>query len=304
MGVRYDVGMTSVSRRQWMTLAAAAASARVMGAQGSPAFKLRYAPRIGWLQGMPVPQQLEMYAKAGFRAFEYNGLPTHSMAEIEQFRKKRDELGMAMGVFVVNRGGWRPTALPDRSGHGRFLEDLRKAVEIHKVMGNECATATSGLGVPHLTFAQQTENCIDVLKRAAEMLDKTNMTLVLEPLNHKVDHAGYFVVYSEHAGEIIAGVNHPRVKILFDMYHQQISEGNIINHIDQYWDLIGYFQTGDVPGRREPYTGEMNYQNIFRHIYKKGYKGLLGLEHSMSETGDAGFRKVVDAYRKADSFES
>jgi hydroxypyruvate isomerase len=296
--------MIPVHRRELLAAAAGAATASVLHAQGTPAFKLRYAPRIGWLQGLTVPQQLEAYAKAGFRAFEYNGLPSHSMAEIEQFRKKRDELGMAMGVFVVNRGGWRPTALPDRSGHGRFLEDLRKAVEIQRVMGNECATATSGLGVAHLTFAQQTENCIEVLKRAAEILDKTKMTLVLEPLNHKVDHAGYFVVYSEHAGEIIAGVNHPQVKILFDMYHQQISEGNIINHIDQYWDLIGYFQTGDVPGRREPYTGEMNYQNIFRHLHRKGYKGLLGLEHGMSEPGPEGLSKVVDSYRKADDFAS
>jgi hydroxypyruvate isomerase len=118
-----------------------------------------------------------------------------------------------------------------------------------------------------------------------------------------VDHAGYFVVYSEHAGEIIGGVNHPQVKILFDMYHQQISEGNIINHIDQYYDLIGYFQTGDVPGRREPYTGEMNYQNIFRHLYKKGYKGLIGLEHGMSQQGAAGFSKVVESYRQADNFQ-
>lgn len=292
-----------IDRRGWLATASAGlAGALHMQAQSAHAFKLRYAPRIGWMQGMPVPQQLELYAKAGFRAFEYNGLPNHSMTEIEQFRKKRDELGMSMGVFVINRGGWKPTALPDRSGHGRFMEDLRKAIEIHKVMGNECATATSGLAVPHLTFAQQTENCVDALKKAAELLEKTNMTLVLEPLNHKVDHAGYFVVYSEHAGEIIGRVNHPRVKILFDMYHQQISEGNIINHIDQYWDLIGYFQTGDVPGRKEPYTGEMNYQNIFRHIHAKGYKGLLGLEHGMSETGDAGFRKVVDAYRKSDSF--
>src|SRR5688572_29819575 len=161
-------------------LAGAALTGLAPAQQTSASFKLRYAPRIGWMQGMPVPQQLELYAKSGFRAFEYNGLPNHTMAEIEQFRKKRDELGMAMGVFVVNRGGWRPTALPDRSGHLRFMEDMRKAIEIHKVMGNECATATSGLGVPHLTFAQQTENCVDVLKRAAEMLEKTHMTLVLE----------------------------------------------------------------------------------------------------------------------------
>lgn len=280
-----------------------AAASTLLQAQNAPGpFKLRYAPRVGWLGGMSVPQQLEGYAKAGFRAFEYNGLPNHSMQEIEQIRKKRDELGMAMGVFVINRGGWKPVALSDKSGHGRFLEDVRKGVEIHRVMGNECATVTSGLRVPHLTFEQQTKNAIEGLKRAAELVEKTKMVLVLEPLNEKVDHAGYFVVYMEHAGEVIAGVNHPQVKILDDMYHQQISEGNIINHIDQYWDLIGYFQTGDVPGRREPYTGEMNYQNIFKHIYKKGYKGLIGLEHGMSTPGADGFKKVVDAYRQADNF--
>ena len=284
-------------------LASAAAAPLSLSAQNQPAgFRLRYGPRIGWLQGQTVPQQLEAYAAAGFRAFEDNGLPNHTMAEIEAFRKKRDALGMSMGVFVVNRGGWRPTALSDKAAHGRLLEDVKKAVEIHRVMENECATITSGLRVPHLTFEQQTRNAIEGLKRAAEVVEKTKMVLVLEPLNEKVDHAGYFVVYSEHAGEIIAGVNHPQVKILFDMYHQQISEGNIINHINMYWDLIGYYQTGDVPGRREPYTGEMNYQNIFKVLHTKGYKGILGLEHGMSGQGVAGFQKVVEAYRKADAW--
>ena len=267
-------------------------------------FRLRYGPRIGLVPNLPVPRQLEIYAENGFTAFEYNGLPSHSFSEIEAFRKKRDELKMSMGVFVVNRGGWRPTAMPDRSGHAVLLADLRKAIEIHKIMENECATVTSGLGVPHLSFEQQTRNCVEVLKRCAEIVEKTKMVLVLEPLNHKVDHAGYFVVYSEHAAEIIGSVNHPQVKILFDMYHQQISEGNIINHMQQYYDLIGYFQIGDVPGRREPYTGEMNYQNIFKAIHAKGYKGILGGEHGLSVPGMDGLKKCFDAYRRADTWES
>lgn len=285
------------------TLAAAATLPAQQSRAAGGAFRLRYAPRIGWVNGLSVPQQLELYHKAGFRAFEYNGLPGHSTQEIETFRKKRDELGMAAGVFVVNRGGWKPTALPDRATHGKFLEDVRKGVEIYKIMGNECATVTSGMQVPHLTFAQMTDNCVEGLKRAAEIVEKTKLVLVLEPLNWKVDHAGYFVTYSEHAGEIIGRVGHPQIKILFDMYHQQISEGNIINHIEQYYDLIGYYQTGDVPGRREPGTGELNYTNIFRALHKKGYKGLIGLEHGMSGTGEPGFQKVVESYRKSDAFE-
>jgi hydroxypyruvate isomerase len=295
-----------MTRRSIFRSALSAAAAAPLLAQPDKAkgngFKLRYAPHIGWIRTLSIPDQMKLYAQTGFTAFEYNGLPNHSPEEISQFRKVMDELGLSMGVFVFNRGGWRATALNDRAGHANFFEDVKRGIGVHNIIRNECATACTGLRVPHLTFEQQTRNTVEALKRAADMLDKTNLTLVLEPLNEKVDHAGYFVVYIEHAAEIIATVNHPRVKILMDMYHQQISEGNIINHINYYMDQIGYFQTGDVPGRKEPGTGEMNYRNIFKAIHAKGYKGILGLEHGMSTPGEDGFRKVVEAYRQADSF--
>lgn len=284
-------------------MAPGALAAAAAFAQSSNGFRLRYAPSMGWLRSsVSIPDHMKIYADAGFSAFEYNGLPRHTMAEIEQFRKVRDSLKLSMGTMVVNRGGWRPPALGDRGGHATFLEDVKKAVEIHKVMENEVATVTSGLAVPNVSFEQQTNAAVDALKRAGEMCEKTKLVLVLEPLNHKVDHAGYFVVYSEHAAEIIGRTNHPQVKILFDMYHQQISEGNIINHLRQYYSLIGYFQTGDNPGRKEPYTGEMNYQNIFKAIHALGYKGLIGCEHGMSQPGMEGFKKVTAAYRQADSW--
>lgn len=293
-----------MNRRDLIKMASAATiagSAAVAQNAGANKFRLRYGPRIGLAAGS-VPQQLEIIAAAGFTAFEHNGLPGNSMPEIEAIRKKMDELKLSMGTFVVNRGGWRTTAMPDRAAHGTFLADVKRAVELHRIVGNEVSTVTSGLAVPNLSFEQQTNNCIEVLKRAAEIVEKSKLVLVLEPLNHKVDHAGYFVVYSEHASQIIGSVNHPQVKILFDMYHQQISEGNIINHLNMYWDLIGYLQTGDVPGRKEPYTGEMNYQNIFKHVHSKGYKGIIGLEHGLSQPGPEGFKKLVDAYKMADSW--
>jgi hydroxypyruvate isomerase len=267
-------------------------------------YNLRYAPRIGLVSGLPLERQLEIYAEWGFRAFEYNGLPRHSMAEIGGLRKKMDQLGMSMGVFVVNSGGWKASAMVDRQFHAKFLEDVDKAVEIHQVIGNECATVTSGVAVPNLSFTEQTRNCIEVLKRAAEKVEKTKMVLVLEPLNVRVDHAGYFVVFSDHAHEIISGVNHPNVRILFDIYHQQISEGNVINHIRQYWDWIGYFQVGDVPGRREPETGEVNWSNVFKAIHEKGFRGILGMEHGLSTPGMEGLKKCFEAYRRADRFTS
>jgi hydroxypyruvate isomerase len=265
-------------------------------------YHLRYAPRIGFLSNVPVPRQLEIYASNGFRSFEYNGLPRHDMKEIETFRKKMDELKMRMGVFVVNSGGWKGDAVVDKRFHDGFLRDVRRAVEIHRVIGNECATVTSGLAVKNLTFEQQTSNTVEALKRAGDIVDGTNMTLVLEPLNVRVDHMGYFVVFSEHAYQIMKAVNSPKVKILFDIYHQQISEGNLINHILNYWDEIAYFQVGDVPGRKEPGTGEINYRNVFKAIYEKGYKGILGMEHGLSIPGEAGLKKCFEEYRKADQF--
>lgn len=292
-----------MNRRGFLGSALAAPAALAAQTGSSYQYRLRYAPRIGWLD-LPLTRQIGVYAQHGFRAFEYNGLPNHSPAEIAALRKKMDELSMSMGVFVVNRGGWKPVAMGDRGGHKELLEDVKRALEIHKVIGNEAATVTSGLAVPHLSFETQTRNAIEVLKRAAEIVEKSKLVLVLEPLNHKVDHAGYFVVYSEHAAEIIGSVNHPNVRILFDIYHQQISEGNLINHIQHYWEWIGYFQVGDVPGRREPYTGEINYQNVFKAIHAGGYKGILGMEHGLSVPGEAGVRKCFEAYRKADSWES
>lgn len=300
--------MTKISRRNLLASATSAAaglalsaSSTAAAADGAP-FKLRYGPHVGWLNPEPPVRQLEIFAQHGFTAFEYNGLPSRTPQQCEEIRRKMDDLKLSMGTFVVNRGGWRQTAMPDRGPHRQFLEDVRRAVDLHKIVGNEVATVTSGLGVLNLTFEQQTRNCVDVLKRAAEIVEKSRLVLVLEPLNLKVDHAGYFVVYSEHAAEIIGQVNHPQVKILFDCYHQQISEGNIINNINNYYDMIGYFQTGDVPGRKEPGTGEMNYQNIFKTLYKRGYKGIIGLEHGMLNPGLDGFAKVTAAYREADRF--
>jgi hydroxypyruvate isomerase len=283
--------------------AAAAASVALRAAAAAPArqWRLRYAPRIG-LVTLPIPRQLEIFSENGFRAFEYNGLPSHGFAEIESFRKKMDDLKLGMGVFVVNRGGWKGDAMCDRSFHPGFLDDVKKAVEIHKIIGNECATVCSGLALRGLNHEQQTKNCIEVLKRAGDIAGKTKLVLVLEPLNVRVDHAGYFVVFSDHAAEIISAVNHPNVRILFDIYHQQISEGNLINHLRKHWGWIGYFQVGDVPGRNEPGTGEVNWRNVFKAIYDKGYKGILGMEHGLSVPGEPGLKKCFDEYRQADSW--
>jgi hydroxypyruvate isomerase len=145
----------------------------------------------------------------------------------------------------------------------------------------------------------QTGNVIEALKRGAEILEKENIIMVLEPLS---DTPNLFLRFSDQTYMICKGVGSPSCKVLFDMYHMQKNEGNIINNMDKAWSEIAYLQVGDNPGRKEPTTGEMNYKNIFKHIHAKGYRGVLGMEHGNSQPGKEGEAKLIAAYRESDNF--
>jgi hydroxypyruvate isomerase len=148
----------------------------------------------------------------------------------------------------------------------------------------------------------QTANVVEALRRASAILEPHGLIMVLEPLNWWANHAGQFLTEIPQAYEVCRAVDSPSCKILFDIYHQQITEGNIIPNIDKSWSEIAYFQIGDNPGRKEPTTGEINYMNVFKHIHDKRYKGVLGMEHGNSKSGKAGELAVIAAYRKIDSF--
>ena len=145
----------------------------------------------------------------------------------------------------------------------------------------------------------QTGNVIEGLRPGIEILEKNNLVTVLEPLS---DTPELFLRHSDQTYAICKAINSPACKILFDMYHMQKNEGNIINNINRCWSEIGYFQIGDNPGRNEPGTGEMNYHNIFKHIHSKGYKGILGMEHGKIGAGKEGELALIKAYREADNF--
>jgi len=150
-----------------------------------------------------------------------------------------------------------------------------------------------------LSFDMQTANVITALKKGAAILEPHGLVMVLESLS---DNPDLFLRHTDQAFMICKAVGSPSCKFLFDMYHMQRNEGNIIANIDKVWDETGYFQIGDNPGRKEPGTGEMNYKNIFKHIYDKGYKGILGMEHGNAKPGKEGEMDLIKAYRDADSF--
>ncbi len=298
-----------MNRRNWIRTALAAGGAAAWGevssnpARAASKYHLRYAPRLDFLRReKTIPQRLEIFARHGFDATEYNGLMRHPLPEVEGIRKKLDSLGMEMGIFVANPGGWRTAGLVDPKQHEAFLGEIHKAVEYHKVIGNRFCTVITGPAIVGVPRGMQRIHVIEGLRRAAEILEKTNLMIVVEPLNEWVNHAGYFLVRSDEAAEVMAAVDSSHVRILFDIYHQQISEGNLINNIRNHYEYIGYFQVGDVPGRKEPGTGEVNWRNVFKAVYDLGFKGIVGMEHGLSVPGMEGLLKCFEEYRKADSW--
>lgn len=270
-------------------------------------FKLNYAPHFGMFgehAGKDVVAQLEFMAEEGFTALEDNGMRGRPVEEQERIGRTLDRLGMRMGVFVAHAINWtEPTlTLGDAAKRDAFLKDIRESVEAARRVHAKWMTVVPGHidGKLHLDY--QSANVVDTLKRAAGILEPHGLVMVLEPLNTLRNHPGMFLTTSPQAYLVCKAVASPSCKILYDIYHQQITEGNLIPNIDAAWDEIAYFQVGDNPGRREPGTGEINYRNVFKHIHGKRFTGIVGMEHGNARPGRDGERAVIDAYVAADSF--
>lgn len=138
---------------------------------------------------------------------------------------------------------------------------------------------------PGLTDQEKYDSVLDGLKALAPLAEEAGVTLVLEPLNNLVDHAGYWLKHSDVGFELIRKVGSPNLKLLFDVYHQQVTEGNIIERITKNLDAIGHIHVADVPGRHQPGTGELNFKNIFGEIRHSGYDRYIGFE--FAPTGDS-----------------
>jgi hydroxypyruvate isomerase len=273
-------------------------------AQDRKPFRLKYAPHFGMFDNHApdMLDQLQFAADQGFTAWEDNGMGGRSVEEQEKIAKKMQACGIEMGVFVAH-ADWSNASFASgkKEWADKVLDEMHKAVEVSKRVNAKWCTVVPGLVDHRLDMGYQMANTIDLLRRCAEITGKANLTMVLEPLNRR-DHPQLFLTGVPQGYEICRGVNSPFCKILDDLYHQQITEGNLIPNLDRAWSEIAYIQTGDNPGRREPWTGEINYLNVFRHIHQKGFTGIVGMEHGKSQGGKEGELKLIDAYRKADAF--
>ncbi|MGI9183333.1 MAG: hydroxypyruvate isomerase family protein [Longimicrobiaceae bacterium] len=289
------------------SLQASTAAAAEPAGRATPAFKLNYAPHFGMFQrhaGEDLIAQLRFMAEAGFRALEDNGMRERPREVQERIAREMQRLGMQMGVFVAHTIYWNEPNLASGNPERReeFLQEIRDSVEVARRLNATWITVVPGHLDLRLEMDYQTANVVETLRRAAEILEPHGRVMVLEPLNPFRDHPGMFLSKAAQAYMICRAVNSPACKVLFDIYHQQIAEGNLIPNIDRTWEEIAYFQIGDNPGRKEPTTGEINYRKVLEHIHRKGYRGILGMEHGNSRPGIEGERAVIEAYRYVDSF--
>lgn len=267
-------------------------------------FKLDYAPHQGMFAasaGKNFLDEIKYYHDLGFRSIEDNGMPGRSVDEQTKIGELLAKLGMRMGVFVVPKGGNGANTLAAGKQEfvDIFLKGCKDSVEIAKRTNAKWVTVVPGDYQRNLPIGIQTANVIEGLKRGAEIFEPHGITMVLEPLSDTPD---LFLRFADQGYEICRAVNSPSCKILYDAYHQQKNEGNLINLMNQCWSEIAYIQVGDNPGRREPTTGEINYKNVFKWLHEKGYTGIVGMEHGMSKQGKEGEDVLVAAYREVDNF--
>ena len=304
-----------MQRREFLQAAAAAVATPLAGsvpgvAVATPAhtFKLKYAPHVGMFKGSAAGDlfaELRFMADAGFRAFEDNGMMARPVDVQQRIGDTLAQLGMTMGVFVIDAGdNWKVTLATGKPEfRERFVKACRDAVDVAKRCRAKWMTVVPGYFHREQRLGIQTGHVIDALRAGAGILEPHGLVMVLEPLS---DNPDLFLRTSDQSYAICRAVNSPACKILYDIYHMQRNEGHLIPNIDAAWEEIAYFQIGDVPGRKEPGTGETNYQNVFKHIHRRmqetGRDFVFGMEHGNSVEGVEGEQKVIEAYMRADGF--
>lgn len=276
------------------------------GSSNAAQFKLKYAPNFGMFRehaGNDPIDQIKFIHDQGFRAIFDNGFLGKEPALQEKIASELARRNMDMGPFVLY-ADFKVKAMVTKDPEilDMLKNKMLEAVELRKRTNIKQALVVPGRYDEKLAWDYQTANVIDAMRMCCDIVGPSGLELVMEPLNAHTDHPGLFLTTIPQTYMICKAVNHPSCKIVNDMYHQQITEGNIIPNINMAWEYIGAFHIGDNPGRKEPTTGEINYLNIFKHIHSKGYDGVLCMEHGKSIQGKEGEIALLEAYRKVDAF--
>jgi hydroxypyruvate isomerase len=267
-------------------------------------FNMKFSPEFGIFKevvGKDVIDQIKWGYDQGFRSWENTRLKSRPIQEQESISKTIQQLGMEFGQFVGTMNFKEVTfAGRDQNIRENVLKEVRDSVEVAKRMNTKFIHNVLGMSDPKLPWDFQMANAIELLKRVADIYEPHGIVMVMETMNHKINHPGMFLHLIPQAYAMAKAVGSPSVKILFDFYHVQIQEGNIIPTLDYAWDEVAYMQIGDTPGRNEPTSGEINFVNVLQYVHDKGYRGFMGMEHGISKPSREGNLAALAAYRSVD----
>lgn len=299
-----------MNRRTFLKNSAIASSAIALPLSSASAvarekpFRMKFSPEFGIfadVAGSDPLDQIRWGYDQGFNAWENTFLKNRPVDEQQKISDTIQKLGMEFGQFVGTLTFENVTfAGRDSSLRESVLKDVRASVDIAKRMNTKFIHNVLGVADPKLPWDFQMANAIELLKKIADIYEPHGLIMVMESMNHKIDHPGMFLHTIPQAYALAKAVGSPSVKVLFDFYHVQIQEGNLLPTLDYAFDEIAYVQVGDTPGRKEPTSGEINYPKVLQHLHDKGYRGFVGMEHGTVLAGKEGELATLSAYRAID----
>jgi len=254
-----------------------------------------------WTLKGSFEQKLEIAARAGLQSVElvaeHIGWPD---AEIERAKKLAGSFDLGMDTIIATPD-WkkRPVSMVNPEHREGFLSDVRQAITFARKLEIPYIILMSGDEIPGRSHEEQYGSMLEGAKRAGELAAKADVTLIVEPLNAKVDHKGFFLTSCGEGLKLVRETDNPHVKLLLDIYHEQVQVGNVIRTIREAAPHVAVFHVADNPGRNDPGSGELDYPNIYRAIQRTGYAGYITMEYlPLGDPADS-LTKAVNQMRAA-----
>jgi hydroxypyruvate isomerase len=292
-----------MERRQMLKSGAALLAGAALARSQStapPKAKITSSVMLWTLKGS-FEEKLEIAARAGLQSVELIGEYTDwTGADIARIRKMARSFGLGMDTLLASHDwGKRPVSMVDPAQRDAMLADVRNAIGFAKKLEIPQIILMSGNAIEGRTHDEQYASLLEGTKRAGDLAAEAQLTMIVEPLNSLINHKGFFLNTCTEGLKLIREVDNPHVRLLFDLYHEQVQQGNVIRTLTEAAPEVAVFHVADNPGRNDPGTGEMNYPNIYKAIKKTGFAGYLTMEYLPLGDQVASLTKAVDGFRAA-----
>jgi hydroxypyruvate isomerase len=290
-----------MQRRELLKSAAYLAGA-VSSAQQPPPPKAKITSSVMlWTLKGSFEEKLEIAARSGVQSVEmvseYAGWTD---PDIDRVKKLARSFRLGIDVLIATPD-WlkRPVSMVDPAQRDNFLADVRSAIVFAQKLEAPQILLMSGNAIPGRTHEEQYASLLEGAKRAGDLAAAANLTAIIEPLNSLVNHKGYFLTTCVEGAKLVRQVDNPHVRLLFDIYHEQVQIGNVIRTLSENADIVAVFHIADNPGRNDPGSGEINYRNVYKAIQKAGYAGYVAMEYLPLADPVASLTKALNDFRSA-----